>query len=81
MGKSRYFFKEIINAKGTFHAKTGTIKVRNGMDLTETDIKQRWQELHRKTVQKSLTDPNNHDGVIAPLQPDILELYKYRHYN
>ena len=81
MGKSRYFFKKIINAKGTFHAKMGTIKVRNGTDLTETDIKQRWQELHRKTVQKSLTDPNNHDGVIAHLEPNILELYKYQRYN
>ena len=81
MGKSRYLFKKIINAKGTFHAKMGTITVRNGTDLTETDIKQRWQELHRKTVQTSLTDPNNHDGVIAHLEPNILELYKYQHYN
>ena len=54
MGKTRYFFKKIIDAKGTFHAKMGTIKVRNRMDLIETDIKQRWQELHRKPVQKVL---------------------------
>ena len=54
MGRTRYFFKKIIDAKGTFHAKMGTIKVRNRMDLIETDIKQRWQELHRKPVQKVL---------------------------
>ena len=71
MGQTRDFFKKIRDTEGTFHAKMGTIKVRNGMDLTEAeDIKNRWQE-HRRT--KDLHDPNNHNGVITHLEPDILE--------
>ena len=73
MGKTRDLFKKIRDTKGTFHAKVGTIKNRNGMDLTEVeDIKKRWQqytELHRK----DLHDPDNHDSVITHLEPDILE--------
>ena len=70
MGKTRDFFKKIRYSKGTFHAKVGTIKDRNGMDLTETeDIKKRWQE-HRT---KDLHDPNNRNGVITHLEPDIPE--------
>ena len=73
MGKTRDLFKKIRETKGIFHAKMGTIKDRNGMDLTEAeDIKKRWQEY---TVQykKDLDDPDNHDGVITHLEPDILE--------
>ena len=69
IGKTRDLFKKIRDSKGTFHAKVGTIKDRNGMDLTE-NIKKRWQE-HRRT--KDLHDPNNHNGVITHLEPDILE--------
>ena len=70
MGKTRDLFKKIRHTKGTFHAKTGSIEDRNGMDLTEAkDIKKRWQELYRK----DLHDPDNHDGVITHLEPDILE--------
>ena len=73
MGKTRDLLKKIRDTKGTFHAKIGTIKDRNGMGLTEAeDIKKRWQE-HRRTIQKDLHDPNNHDGVITHLEPDILE--------
>ena len=72
MGKTRYLFKKIT--KGTFHAKMGTIKDRNGMDLTKTeDIKKRWQEYTEKLYKKDLHDPDNHDGVITHLEPDILE--------
>ena len=71
MGKTRDLFKKIRDTKGTFHAKMGSIKYRNGMDLTEAEyIKKRWQEY---TVQKDLHDPGNHDGVITHLEPDILE--------
>ena len=71
MGKTRDFFKKIRDTKGTFHAKMGSIKDRNGMDLTEAeDIKKRWQE---ELYKKDLHDPDNHDGVITDLEPDILE--------
>ena len=73
MGKTRYLFKKIRDTKRTFHIKMGTIKDRNSMDLTEAeDIKKRWQ-IQRRTVQKILHDPDNHDGVITHLEPDILE--------
>ena len=74
MGKTRGLFKKIRDTKGTFHAKMGTIKDRNGMDLTEAeDIKKRWQEYIEELHKKDLHDPDNHDGVITYLQPDILE--------
>ena len=74
MGKTRDLFKKIRDTKGTFHAKMGTIKDRNGMDLTEAeDIKKRWQEYTEKLYKKDLHDPDNHDGVITDLEPDILE--------
>ena len=73
MGKTRDLFKKIRYTKGTFHAKIGTIKDRNGMDLTEAeDIKKRWQE-YTELYKKDLHDPDNHDGVITHLEPDILE--------
>ena len=73
MGKTRDFFKKIKDIKGTFHAKMDTIKNRNGMDLTEAeDIKKRWQE-YTELYKKDLNDPDNHDGVITHLEPDILE--------
>ena len=77
MGKSRDLFKKIRDTKGTFHAKMGTIKDRNGMNLTEAEnTKKRWQvytkELYQKK-KKDLHDPDNHDGVITNLKPDILE--------
>ena len=74
MGKTRDLFKKIRNTKGTFHAKMVSIKDRNGMDLTEAeDIKERWQEYTEELYKKDLHDPDNHDGVIAHLEPDILE--------
>ena len=74
MGKTRDLFKKITDIKGTLHAKMGSIKDRNGMDLTETeDIKKRWQEYTEELYEKNLHDPNNHDGVITHLEPDILE--------
>ena len=73
MGKTRDLFKKIRDTKGTFHAKIGSIKDRNDMDLIEAeDIKKRWQRIHRK-YRKDLHDPDNHDGVITHLEPDILE--------
>ena len=73
IGKTRDLFKKIRDTKGTFHAKMGSIKDRNGMDLTEAEnIKKRWQE-YAKTVWKDLHDPDNHNGVITHLEPDILE--------
>ena len=73
MGKTRDLFKKIRDTKGAFHAKMGTIKVRNGMDLTEAgDIKKRWQE-YTELYKKDLHDPDNHNGVITHLEPDILE--------
>ena len=74
MGKTRDLFKKIRDTKGTFHAKMGSIKDRNGMDLTEAeDIKKRWQEYTEELYKKDLHDPDNHDGVITHLEPDILE--------
>ena len=74
MGKTRVLFKKIRDTKGTFHAKMGPIKDRNGMDLTEAeDIKKRWQEYTEELYKKDLHDPDNHDGGITDLQPDILE--------
>ena len=74
MGKTRDLFKKITDTKGTFHAKMGSIKGRNGMDLTEAeDIKKRWQEYTEELYNKDLHDPDNHDGVITHLQQDILE--------
>ena len=74
MGNTRDLFKKIRDTKGTFHAKMGTIKDRNGMDLTEADdIKKRWQEYMKELYKKDLHDPNNHDGVITHLEPDLLE--------
>ena len=74
MGKNRDLFKKIRDTKGTFHAKMDSIKDRNGMGLTEAeDIKKRWQEYTEEVYKKDLHDPDNHDGVIAYLEPDILE--------
>ena len=76
MGKTGYLFKKIRDTKGTFQAKMGSIKERNGMDLTEAeDIKKRWQEYTEELYKKDLhdPDPDNHDGVITHLEPDILE--------
>ena len=74
MGKTRDLFKKIRNTKGTLHAKMGTTKDINGMDLTEAkDIKKRWQEYTEELYTKDLHDPDNHDGVITHLEPDILE--------
>ena len=78
MGKTRDLFKKIRDTKGTFHAKMGTIKNRNGMDLAEAEgIKKRWQEYTEELYQKDLYDPDNHDGVITHLEPDILE-YEFK---
>ena len=72
MGKSRDLFKNIRDTKGIFHAKMGTIKDRNGMDLTEAeDIEKRWQEYTEELYKKDLHDPDNHDGVITYLEQDI----------
>ena len=76
MGKTRDLFKKIRDSKGTFHAKMGSIKDRNGVHLTEAeDIKKRWQEYTEELHKKDLHDPDNHDGVIthSHLEPDILE--------
>ena len=74
MGKTRDLFKKIRETKGTFHAKMGSIKDRNGMDLVEAeDIKKRWQEYTEELFKKEVHDPDNHDGVITHLDPDILE--------
>ena len=74
MGKTRDLFKKIRDTKGTFHSKMGSIKDRNGMNLTEAeDIKKRWQESTEELYKKDLHDPDNHDGVITHLEPDILE--------
>ena len=74
MGKTRDLFKKIRDTKGTFHAKMGSIKDRNGMDLTEEeDIKERWQEYTEELNKKDLHDQDNDDGVITHLEPDILE--------
>ena len=74
IGKTRDLLKKIRDTKGTFHAKMGSIKDRNGRDLTEAeDIKKRWQEYTEKLYKKDLHNPDNHDGVITDLEPDILE--------
>ena len=74
MGKTRDLFKKIRDTKRIFHAKMGSIKHRNGMDLTEVeDSKKRWQEYTEELFKKDLHDPDNHDGVITHLEPDILE--------
>ena len=74
MGKTRDLFKRIRDTKETFHAKMGLIKDRNDMDLTEAeDIKKRWQEYTEELYKKDLHNPDNHDGVITDLEPDILE--------
>ena len=73
VGKTRDLFKNIRDAKGTFHAKMVSIKDRNGMDLTEAeDIKKRWQEYTEELYKKDLHDPDNHEGMITHLEPDIL---------
>ena len=73
MGNTRDLFKKIRDTTGTFHAKIGSIKDRNGMDLTEAeDIKTKWQE-YTELYKKDLLDPDNHNGVITHLEPDILE--------
>ena len=74
MGKTRDLFKKIRDTKATFHAKMGTIKDRNSMDLTKKkDIKTRWQEYTEELYKKELHDPDDHNGVITHLEPDILE--------
>ena len=74
LGKTRYLFKKIRETKGIFHTKMGSVKDRNVRDLTEAeDIKKRWQEYMEDLYKKVLHDPDNHDGVITHLEPDILE--------
>ena len=74
MGKTRELFKKVRDTKRAFHAKVSTIKNRNGMDLTETEeIKKRWQEYTEELYKKDLHDPDNHDGAVYRLEPDILE--------
>ena len=74
IGKTKDIFKTVRDTKGTFHAKMGSIKDKNGMDLTEAeDTKKRWQEYTEELYKKDLHDPHNHDGVITHLEPDILE--------
>ena len=74
MGKTTDLFKRIRDTKGIFYAKMGTIKERNGMDLTEAeDLKKRWQEYTEELCKKELYNPDNHDDVITHLEPDILE--------
>ena len=74
MGKTRNLFKKIRDTKGTFHAKVGSIKDRNDMDLTEAeDIKNRWQEYTENYTKENLHDPDNHDSMITHLEPYILE--------
>ena len=73
MGKTRDLFKKIRDAKGTFHAKMGTIKDRNGMNLKEAEDIKRYQQYTEELHKKDLKDPGNHDGVITHLEPDILE--------
>ena len=73
MGRTRDLVKKIRDTKGTFHAKMGTIKDRNGMDLTEAKDIKKWQEYTEELYKKDLHDPDNHNGVITHLEPDILE--------
>ena len=72
VGKTRDLFKKIRDTKGTFHAKMGSTKDRDNMDITSKDIKKRWQEYTEELYKKYLHDPANHDGVITHLEPDIL---------
>ena len=72
MGNTRDFFKKITDTKGTFHAKVGTVKDRNGIDLTEAEEIKRWEEHTEKLYKKDLNDPDNHNGVVNNLEPDIL---------
>ena len=75
MGKTRDLFKKIRDTKGTFHEKMGSIKNRNGRDIIEAeDIKRRWQDHTEELYKRDLHDPDNHNGVITDLEPDILEL-------
>ena len=73
MGKTGDLFKKIRDTKGTFHTKMGTIKDRNGMDLTDAEDIKKWQEYTEELYKKDLNDPDNHNGMITHLQPDILE--------
>ena len=73
MGKTRDLFKKIRDTKGTFHAKMGSIKARNAMDLTEAEDIKKWQEYTEELYKKDLHDQDNHDGVITHLEPDVLE--------
>ena len=73
MGKTRDLFEKIRDTKGTFHAKIGTIKDRNGVDLTKAEYIKRWQEYTEELYKKEPHDQDNHDGVITNLEPDILE--------
>ena len=73
MGKTRELFKKIRATKGTFHAKMGSVKGRNRTDLTEAEGTKKWQEYTEELYKKDLHDPDNHDGVITHLEPDILE--------
>ena len=78
MGKTRNLVKKIRDTKGTFHAKMGSIKDRNDMDLTEAeDIKKKWQEYTEELYKRDLQDTDNHDGMITHLEPDILECVKW----
>ena len=80
MGKTRDLFKKIRDTKGTFHAKVGSIKDRNGMDLTEAkDIKKRWQEYTNELYKKDLNDPDNYNYVVTHSEPDILECEVRKH--
>ena len=81
MGKTSNLLKKIRDTKGTLHAKMGLIKDRNGIDLTEAeDIKKRWQEYTEEPYKKYLHDPDNHDGVITHLEPDILKCFLRKHH-
>ena len=73
MGKTRDIFKKIRDTRGTFHAKMGSIKDRNGMDLTEAEDIKRWQQYTEELYKKDMHNPDNHDGIITHLEPDILE--------
>ena len=73
MGKTRDLFKKIRDTKGKFHAKMGSIKNRNSMDLTETEDKKKWWQEYTEQQKKYLQDPDNHEGKITHLEPDILE--------
>ena len=73
MGKTRDLFNKIRDTKGTFHARMGTIKDRNGMDLAEAEEIKKWQEYIEELYKKDLHDPDNHNGVITHLEPDVLE--------